>query len=204
MLKSPPEPVHINKNQYVMTPKSAVPVSGTGTILEAMIQRGLPISLVIADRPCRGAEIAQAAKIQTHILPRIFKKDFDRYEFTLDFMRLLDGHRIGLVAMAGFMTIFDKIIFSYYGGRITNIHPALLPSFKGDHAVRDALAFGVKVTGTTIHFATAELDTGPIIAQEAVPVIEGDTVETLHERIKLVERRLYPEVVSKLLQTISC
>ena len=187
-----------------MTPKSAVPVSGTGTILEAMIQRGLPISLVIADRPCRGAEIAQAAKIQTHILPRIFKKDFDRYEFTLDFMRLLDGHRIGLVAMAGFMTIFDKIIFSYYGGRITNIHPALLPSFKGDHAVRDALAFGVKVTGTTIHFATAELDTGPIIAQEAVPVIEGDTVETLHERIKLVERRLYPEVVSKLLQTISC
>ena len=187
-----------------MKSKLAVPVSGTGTILEAMIQRGLPISLVIADRPCRGAEIAKEAKIPAHIIPRTFNEDFYRYSFTLDFIGFLDRYDIGLVAMAGFMTIFHPVIFKSYANRIINIHPALLPSFKGDHAVRDALAFGVKVTGTTIHYATSELDTGPIIAQEAVTVLEGDTVETLHERIKVVERRLYPEVVSKLLQTMSC
>lgn len=118
-------------------------------------------------------------------------------------MAELKRYNIGLVAMAGFMTIFDPVIFEQYANRITNIHPALLPSFKGDHAVADALKFGVKVTGTTIHYATAELDNGPIIAQEAVPVLEGDTEKTLHERIKVVERRLYPEVVMKLLQAMT-
>ena len=186
-----------------MTPKLAVPVSGQGSILEAMIKRGVPISLVIADRPCRGAEIAREANIPTVILQRSFKRDFDRRKFTLDFVGILVSREIGLVAMAGFMTIFDPVIFEFYENQIINIHPALLPSFKGEDAVRDALSFGVKVTGTTIHYATKGLDTGPIIAQEAVPVLEGDTVETLHERIKTVERRLYPEVVMKLLQEMS-
>ncbi|HET6874315.1 MAG TPA: formyltransferase family protein, partial [Acidimicrobiales bacterium] len=93
-------------------------------------------------------------------------------------------------------------IFDVYPGRILNTHPALLPAFKGWHAVRDALAAGVKVTGTTVHVATEEVDAGPILAQEAVYVEEGDTEATLHERIKAVERRLYPETIRRFLQSI--
>ena len=81
--------------------------------------------------------------------------------------------------------------------RVLNTHPALLPAFPGWHAVEDALAAGVKVTGCTVHVATAEVDAGPIVAQEAVPVLAGDTVESLHERIKAVERRLYPDTIAR-------
>ena len=87
-----------------------------------------------------------------------------------------------------------------YGGRILNTHPALLPSFKGWHAVRDALAYGVKITGTTIHVAGLDVDTGPILAQEAVRVHDDDTVESLHERIKAVERRLYPQTINEIVE----
>lgn len=181
--------------------KLAVPVSGTGSILEAMIAYGLPIDLVIADRSCRGIDIAKAKGIKVIILPRTFEKDFDRYKYTKDTITILKENGIDLVAMAGYMTVFDKVMFepAHYQNKITNIHPALLPAFKGDHAVRDALSFGVKVTGTTIHFATEKLDDGHIIAQEAVSVLDDDTEETLHERIKIVERRLYPSVIQKLL-----
>src|SRR5439155_22266443 len=106
---------------------------------------------------------------------------------------------VDLVAMAGFGTILEKPIHDAFPDRIVNTHPALLPSFKGWHAVEDALAAGVKVTGCTVHLATLAVDQGPILAQEAVPVVAGDTVETLHERIKAVERRLYPEVLLSLL-----
>ena len=101
--------------------------------------------------------------------------------------------------MAGFGTILDKPIHDAYAGRIVNTHPALLPAFKGWHAVEEALAAGVKVTGCTVHLATLEVDDGPILAQEAVPVLPDDTVETLHERIKEVERRLYPAVLHELI-----
>ena len=97
--------------------------------------------------------------------------------------------------MAGFGTILSKPIHDAYGGACVNTHPALLPAFKGWHAVRDALAAGVKVTGCTVHLVTVEVDDGPILAQEAVPVLADDTDETLHERIKEVERRLYPDVI---------
>ena len=103
--------------------------------------------------------------------------------------------------MAGFGTILGADIFSVYPGRILNTHPALLPAFKGWHAVRDALAAGVKVTGCTVHIATEAVDEGPILAQEAVLVEPGDTEETLHERIKSVERRLYPETIRLFLAT---
>jgi phosphoribosylglycinamide formyltransferase 1 len=85
---------------------------------------------------------------------------------------------------------------------VLNTHPALLPAFPGWHAVRDALAYGVKVTGTTVHVATGEVDAGPILAQEAVPVEPGDTEETLHERIKVVERRLYPATIRQFLDQL--
>ncbi len=97
--------------------------------------------------------------------------------------------------MAGFMTIFSPSIFRHFKRRILNSHPSLLPAFKGEKAVADALAAGVAETGTTIHIATEQLDEGPILAQERVAILEGDTVATLHERIKQVERPLYPRTI---------
>jgi phosphoribosylglycinamide formyltransferase-1 len=88
-------------------------------------------------------------------------------------------------------------MFDAYDGRVLNTHPSLLPAFRGAHAVPEALAAGVKVTGCTVHVATLEVDSGPILAQEAVPVLEGDTAESLHERIKAVEHRLYPETIRR-------
>src|SRR4029450_13505036 len=104
-----------------------------------------------------------------------------------------------VVAMAGFGTIVPDLPAAF-PGRVLNTHPALLPAFKGWHGVRDALAAGVKVTGTTVHIATAEVDAGPILAQEAVPVLPGDTEATLHERIKQVERRLYPATIRRFIE----
>lgn len=180
--------------------KLAVLVSGVGSILEALISKKLTIALVLADRECRAVEIAKVAGIRTEIIPRTFGKTFNRHLYTLNVVRLLKDRGIDLVVMAGYMTVFAPVMFEEYANRITNIHPSLLPEFKGERAVADALESGAKVTGTTIHLATEKLDDGPIIAQEAVLVLDGDTVETLWERIKIVERRLYPEVVQKLLE----
>lgn len=186
-----------------MAKKLAVLVSGTGSLLEAMVNAGLPIGLVLADRDCRGLTIARDAGIPAILLKRKYCKQpdgkFDRDEYSRKAAAILQQYSIDLVAMAGFMTVFAQPLLEVYAGRILNIHPALLPSFKGDHAVRDALAYGVKVTGTTIHIATLELDAGPIIAQRAVDVLPGDTEDTLHERIKVVERALYIETLQKML-----
>jgi len=104
-----------------------------------------------------------------------------------------------VVAMAGFGTILSPEMFTAFPGRILNTHPALLPAFKGWHPVRDALAAGVPVTGMTVHLATESVDDGPILAQEKVPVVPGDTEASLHERIKSVERRLYPQTIRRFL-----
>ena len=174
--------------------------SGGGTILQALLDGGLPVAVVVVDRPCGAAERAEAAGVPVEMVERTtFGADFDRLAFTHRIVDALKRHEVDLVAMAGFMTILDTPIEAAYGGRILNTHPSLLPAFKGAHAVRDALDAGVKVTGCTVHVATLELDTGPILAQEAVPVLGGDTVETLHERIKEVERRLYPQVLREML-----
>ena len=127
-----------------------------------------------------------------------FGADFDRVAYTHDVVDALARHDVALIAMAGFGTILEKPIHDAYPDRIVNTHPALLPAFKGWHAVRDALDAGVKVTGCTVHLARLEVDEGPILAQEAVPVLDDDTLETLHERIKEVERRIYPEVLRSL------
>jgi phosphoribosylglycinamide formyltransferase-1 len=101
--------------------------------------------------------------------------------------------------MAGFMTILGPAAFSTFPERVLNTHPSLLPAFPGAHAVRDALAYGVRVTGCTVHLATEQVDHGPILAQESVPVLRHDDEATLHERIKAVERRLYPSIIEELL-----
>lgn len=102
------------------------------------------------------------------------------------------------VVSAGFMRILGSAFLARFGGRVINTHPALLPAFPGAHGVRDALTYGVRVTGCTVHFVDAGVDTGPIIAQEAVTVLPDDTVESLHERIKAVERRMLVDVVNEL------
>jgi len=175
--------------------------SGTGTILQALLDADLPIVVVIVDRPCAATERAERAGVAVETIEReSFGADFDRLAYTHRVVDALERHRVDLVAMAGFGTILDKPIHDRYPERIVNTHPALLPSFKGWHAVDDALAAGVKVTGSTIHYATLEVDDGPILAQETVPVLDDDTVETLHERIKDVERRLYPAVLWRLVE----
>jgi phosphoribosylglycinamide formyltransferase-1 len=178
----------------------AVLVSGSGTLLESILADGAPVSLVVADRPCRGLEVAAAAGIPAELVERSdFSAAFDRPAYTDRVVKVLQAAGIDLVALAGYMTILSPAMVLAFPGRVLNSHPALLPSFKGAHAVRDALAAGVKVTGCTVHVATAEVDAGPILAQEAVPVLPGDDEATLHERIKVVERRLYPATIKELL-----
>jgi phosphoribosylglycinamide formyltransferase-1 len=177
----------------------AVLASGSGTILRSMVEHDLPIAVVLADRPCGALAIAEEAGIATELVERTtYGTDFDRVAYTHEVLDALNRHQVDLIAMAGFGTILSKPIHDAFPDRIVNTHPALLPAFKGWHAVDEALAAGVKVTGCTVHLARLEVDTGPILAQEAVPVFPNDTVDTLHERIKEVERRIYPEVLRKL------
>ena len=179
----------------------AVLVSGSGTILDALIDDGLDVSLVVADRPCRALDRASASGLPTELVDReSYGADFDRDEYSARLAKTLQAHDIDLVAMAGFGTIVSQPMHDAFGGHILNTHPALLPSFKGWHAVADALAYGVKVSGCTVHVAGLDVDTGPILAQEAVPVLADDTVESLHERIKAVERRLYPATIRSILE----
>jgi phosphoribosylglycinamide formyltransferase-1 len=173
--------------------------SGSGTILRALVERGLPVAVVVVDRACGATDIAAEHDVAVEVVERTtFGADFDRVAYTHDVVDALQRHDVDLVAIAGFGTILSKPFVDAFAGRAVNTHPSLLPAFKGWHAVRDALEFGVKVTGCTVHLVTADVDDGPILAQEAVPVHDDDTEATLHERIKTIERALYPDVVERL------
>lgn len=174
--------------------------SGSGTILRAILEAGIPVAVVVVDRPCGATDIAAAAAVPAELVPRpSFGPDFDRLAYTHQVVDALQRHHVDTVAMAGWGTINEKPLFDAFDGRVLNTHPALLPAFPGWHAVEEALAAGVKVTGCTVHVATVDVDAGPILAQEAVPVLPGDTAETLHERIKEVERRLYPQTIREFI-----
>ncbi len=178
--------------------------SGGGTNLAAILEAGLPVVLVIADRPCRALEVARDAGVTAVMVERTsFGPSFDRLAYTHEVIDALEAAGVELVAMAGFMTILDKPFIDRWPGRVLNTHPSLLPSFPGAHGVRDALEAGVKITGCTVHIATAELDAGPIVAQAPVEVLADDTVESLHERIKVVERALYPTAIRTLMEEVS-
>ena len=185
----------------------AVLVSGSGTILEAMLASGLEVAVVAADRPCRGVEVAEHAGLDALVLDRGpyggFGPDFDRQRYSADLAALLADQRVDLVAMAGFGTVLAAPFHAAFPGRVLNTHPSLLPAFRGWHAVPAALAAGVPETGCTVHVATEALDDGPILARRRVPVRADDTVESLHERIKEVERELYPAVVARALAALS-
>ena len=179
----------------------AVLVSGTGTILDAMADAGLPVSFVVADRPCRAIEVAEGHGIPASVVERdSFGDDFDRTAYTEKLTAELEAADIDLIAMAGFGTILEQPIYERFAGRILNTHPSLLPAFPGWRAVDEALAHGVHVTGCTVHYAELEVDSGPILAQETVPVLSDDDVASLHERIKAVERRLYIDTIRRLLE----
>ncbi|MCB1272132.1 MAG: phosphoribosylglycinamide formyltransferase [Microthrixaceae bacterium] len=179
----------------------AVLASGSGTLLDAMAEADLPIDLVMVDRKCAVQDVARRHGIECELVERTdFGDTFDRDAFTKQVVEALESHSIDLVAMAGWGTILGPAAFEALPGRIINTHPALLPSFKGWHGVRDALEAGVKVTGCTVHVATEAVDDGPILAQEPVRVLPDDDEASLHERIKEVERRLYTDTIAEILQ----
>ncbi len=181
-------------------------VSGSGTILEALVNQGVRIALVGADRPCRGLDVARDAGIEALLLDRAeyggFAPDFDREGYSRDLGAALRSRSIDLVAMAGFGTITTASFHDAFPGRVLNTHPSLLPDFKGWHAVAQALKSGVAETGCTVHVATVELDDGPILAQRRVAVAPDDDEASLHERIKAVEREIYPRVLTRVMAAL--
>lgn len=178
----------------------AVLLSGSGTNLQAIIDAiaagtlNARIVHVVSSRPdAYGIERAQAAGIPVMVLNR--EAYADREAADARIVETLQAAGAEYVVMAGYMRMVTPVMLNAFPDRVLNLHPALLPSFKGAHAIQDAFEAGVKVTGVTVHFANEEYDKGPIVAQCAVPVREGDTLDALEERIHGVEHELYPEVL---------
>jgi phosphoribosylglycinamide formyltransferase 1 len=178
-------------------------VSGSGTNLQALLDAsrdpafGAQVVAVGADRDgIEGLARAERAGVPT-FWHRV--ADFEsRAAWDAQFTESVAAYEPDLVVLAGFMKLFGEAYLARFGGRTLNTHPALSPSFPGMHGPADALAYGVKVTGCTLFVVDAGVDTGPIVAQAAVPVLEDDTVESLHERIKTEERRMLVETVDRI------
>src|ERR1044071_837114 len=191
-----------------MTPdpinRLGVLISGRGSNLQALIDAiaagrlDASIAVVISNRKnVMGLERARAAGIETIVLPH---RDFaSRDDYDRALARELRGRDVDLVCLAGFMRLVGAELIEAFPRRILNIHPSLLPAFPGLEAQRRAIEHGVKVSGVTVHLVTAELDGGPIVIQRAVPVMPGDTAESLAERILEEEHRAYPEAVQMML-----
>ena len=177
--------------------KLCVFVSGSGTNLQSMLDSDLSpaeISLVFSNNPeAYALERAKNYNIPTEVINH--KGYGTREEFEEDIIRTIEPYGIDLIALAGFMRILSPRFVRHYKNKILNIHPALLPSFPGMHAARQALEYGVKFTGCTVHFVDEGVDTGPIIQQSVVAVLEDDTEDSLQERIQKEEYRIYPEAV---------
>jgi phosphoribosylglycinamide formyltransferase-1 len=186
----------------------AVFVSGAGTNLQALIDtiKDRPefpgrIALVVSDKPeAKGVERARAAGIP--VFAKRVKDYPSKAAFELDVKQALESHGVRFVALAGYMRIVGPTLLDAYRGRMVNIHPSLLPAFPGLNAVREALNAGVEQTGVTIHYVDDGVDTGPIIAQEAVLITPGMSEAELLERVHEVEHRLYPKVLEELLTSI--
>lgn len=180
----------------------AVLASGRGSNLQALLdaeKRGeLPhahIALVVSDNPDAPAlQRAQAAGVEAVFVdPAPFKKK--RAEYDTEILKVLRSRQIEFLVLAGFMRILSDVLLNAYPGKIINIHPALLPAFPGLHAQRQALEHGVKVSGCTVHFVDAGVDTGPIILQAVVPVMNDDTEDILSARILQYEHRIFPKAL---------
>ncbi|TMJ29597.1 MAG: phosphoribosylglycinamide formyltransferase, partial [Alphaproteobacteria bacterium] len=162
----------------------------------------LKVGILISGRGSNMAALIEAARDPTYpaeiacVVSKIAHKDFaDRESFDRAVSAELEKHGVGLVALAGFLRIQSPWFPQHWAGRIINIHPSLLPAFRGLHVQQQAIDAGVRVSGCTVHLVTPELDAGPIIAQAAVPVLAGDTADTLAARILRQEHRLYPLIV---------
>jgi len=183
--------------------KFGVLISGSGTNLQSILdacasgQVAGQVTVVVSNKAdAFGLERARLAGVPAvHVDPKAFA---DAAGYNHAVREALDAHDVDYVVMAGYMKLLGVEVLDAYPARVLNIHPALLPSFAGAHGIQDAFDYGVKVTGVTVHFANEVFDEGPIIAQEAVPVLEGDTVEALGHRIHAVEHRLYPEVLAAI------
>jgi phosphoribosylglycinamide formyltransferase-1 len=180
----------------------AVLASGTGSNLQALLDHsrvGPAVRLVVSDRAdAKALDRARTAGVEAvHHDPSAFATR-DAHDEALAF--LLRGRGIDLICLAGYMRILSPVIVRAFWGRMLNIHPSLLPAFPGANAVRDALAWGVKLTGCTVHLVDEEVDHGPIVAQEAVSVLEDDDEASLHARIQEVEHRLYPAAAALLVE----
>lgn len=180
-------------------------VSGSGTLLQALLdatgQPDYPASIVAVgtDRPGVEALDRAAAAEVPHFTTRV-ADHADRSAWDAALTAAVAVYEPDLVVSAGFMKILGENFLARFPNRVLNTHPALLPAFPGAHAVADALEAGVKVTGSTVHLVDAGVDTGPIVAQRAVEVVDTDDVESLHERVKATERELLMEVVAKLVR----
>ncbi len=181
--------------------KTVLLASGSGTLLQAIIdnvdRNHVEITAVGADRPCEALRRAERANIPTFLVeytPRVT----DRETWNRDLVKAIQAHQPDLIVSAGFMRILGAEVINAFPNSIINTHPALLPAFPGAHAVEDALAYGAKVTGSTVHVVDTGVDTGPIIAQQAVPIHPTDTVDELHEAIKIVERKLIVDVIHNI------
>jgi len=175
--------------------------SGTGSLLASLLDAAVDdypgrVVAVGADRDCKALDIAATAAVPIYT---VRLGDYpERAAWDAAITEATAAHEPDLVVSAGFMKILGPQFLSQFLGRVINTHPALLPAFPGAHAVPASLDYGVKVTGCTVHLVDAGTDTGPILAQEAVPVLDEDDEATLHERIKVVERRLLVDVLAAM------
>ena len=183
--------------------RAVVLISGTGTLLQALIDAcrapdyGVQVVAVGSDRPgVAGLARAAAAGIPTFV--RSLADHPTRTDWDRALTKEVAAHAPDLVISAGFLKLVGSEFLNAFGGRMINTHPALLPSFPGIHGPREALAYGVKISGATVFLVDAGVDTGVILAQAAVPVAEDDTVDTLHERIKIAERELLVDITHRL------
>ena len=193
-----PEPIRVPPSAPT---RLVVLASGTGSLLQSLLEAAVgdyPARVVAVglDRDCPAAAIAADAGIPTYTVRLGDYPDRDSWDGAIT--EATARHTPDLIVSAGFMKILGPQFLSAFSGRVVNTHPALLPAFPGAHAVPDALDYGVTVTGCTVHVVDAGVDTGPILAQQAVEVRDGDDEVTLHERIKTVERRLLVDVLAAL------
>jgi phosphoribosylglycinamide formyltransferase-1 len=169
-------------------------ISGRGSNLQALMEAGIPVSAVISNRPeAAGLGIAAARGIATAVVDH--RRHASRDAFDAALAAEIERHKPRLVALAGFMRVLTPAFVGRYAGRLLNIHPSLLPAFPGLHTHERALEAGVKVHGCTVHFVTADLDHGPIVAQAAVPVRPGDDAAALAARVLKQEHAIYPRAV---------
>ena len=180
--------------------KIAIFASGRGSNFSAIaraIKKGIvkaDLALLVCDNP--KAAVLQKAKRAGVKSLLIKRKGFPSKEaFEQEIINNLKKEKIDLIVLAGFMRLLSPSFVQEFKHRIINIHPAILPSFKGEHGIQDAFGYGAKMTGITVHFVDEEMDHGPIILQEAVKILENDTLETLEKKVHTIEHRLYPRAI---------